>query len=64
MSQDATVAYLGFHEKDNLGDDAIYDAVKSQLPGVVFNDIPRLAARVRRSHPARRWSGRAGRARW
>ncbi|TDO17039.1 polysaccharide pyruvyl transferase WcaK-like protein [Mycobacterium sp. BK086] len=42
MSQDATVAYLGFHEKDNLGDDAIYDAVKSQLPGVVFDDIPRL----------------------
>ncbi|EHB50605.1 polysaccharide pyruvyl transferase [Mycolicibacterium rhodesiae JS60] len=43
MSQDATVAYLGFHEKDNLGDDAIYDAVKSQLPGVAFNDVPRLA---------------------
>ena len=43
MSQDATVAYLGFHEKDNLGDDAIYDAVRSQLPGVVFNDVPRLA---------------------
>lgn len=43
VSQDATVAYLGFHEKDNLGDDAIYDAVKSQLPGVVFNDVPRLA---------------------
>lgn len=39
---DATVAYLGFHEKDNLGDDAIYDAVKSQLPGVVFHDVPRL----------------------
>lgn len=43
MSQDATVAYLGFHDKDNLGDDAIYDAVKSQLPGVTFADIPRLA---------------------
>lgn len=42
VSQDATVAYLGFHEKDNLGDDAIYDAVRSQLPGVVFHDIPRL----------------------
>ncbi|MCX2930190.1 polysaccharide pyruvyl transferase family protein [Mycobacterium sp. CVI_P3] len=42
MSHAATVAYLGFHEKDNLGDDAIYDAVKSQLPGVTFNDIPRL----------------------
>ncbi|MCV7020071.1 polysaccharide pyruvyl transferase [Mycolicibacterium aichiense] len=43
VSQDATVAYLGFHDKDNLGDDAIYDAVKSQLPGVTFADIPRLA---------------------
>ncbi|OYN80730.1 polysaccharide pyruvyl transferase family protein [Mycolicibacterium sphagni] len=43
MSQDSTVAYLGFHEKDNLGDDAIYDAVRSQLPGVDFNDVPRLA---------------------
>ena len=42
MSKPATVAYLGFHEKDNLGDDAIYDAVRSQLPGVVFHDIPRL----------------------
>lgn len=42
MSKAATVAYLGFHEKDNLGDDAIYDAVRSQLPGVIFNDIPRL----------------------
>ncbi|MCV7215277.1 polysaccharide pyruvyl transferase family protein [Mycobacterium crocinum] len=42
VSKAATVAYLGFHEKDNLGDDAIYDAVRSQLPGVVFDDIPRL----------------------
>lgn len=36
------VAYLGFHGKDNLGDDAIYDAVRSQLPGIAFDDIPRL----------------------
>lgn len=39
---EAMVAYLGFHEKANLGDDAIYDAVRSQLPGVEFNDLPRL----------------------
>ncbi|MGY4708744.1 polysaccharide pyruvyl transferase family protein [Mycolicibacterium sp. CBM1] len=42
MTSAEMVAYLGFHEKDNLGDDAIYDAVRSQLPGVEFNDVPRL----------------------
>ena len=26
------VAYLGWHGRSNLGDDAIYDAVRSQLP--------------------------------
>lgn len=36
------VSYIGFHGKNNVGDDAIYDAVRSQLPDVVFNDVPRL----------------------
>ena len=36
------VAYLGWHGKSNLGDDAIYDAVRSQLPGATFIDMPRL----------------------
>lgn len=40
------VAYLGFHDKANLGDDAIYDAVRSQLPGVEFDDLPRLLPEV------------------
>ncbi len=36
------VAYLGWHGRNNLGDDAIYDAVRSQLPGAMFVDMPRL----------------------
>lgn len=36
------VAYLGWHGLNNLGDDAIYDAVRSQLPGAAFLDLPRL----------------------
>jgi Polysaccharide pyruvyl transferase len=37
---DPVVAYLGWHGKSNLGDDAIYDAVRSQLPGAGFIDLP------------------------
>lgn len=36
------VAYLGWHGLGNLGDDAIYDAVRKQLPGATFVDLPRL----------------------
>lgn len=38
----ARVAYLGWHGKANLGDDALYDAVSSQLPGATLLDLPRL----------------------
>jgi polysaccharide pyruvyl transferase WcaK-like protein len=38
---DPLVAYLGWHGKGNLGDDAIYDAVRSQLPEAIFLDVPR-----------------------
>jgi hypothetical protein len=38
---DPLVAYLGWHGRGNLGDDAMYDAVRSQLPGVTFLDLPR-----------------------
>jgi polysaccharide pyruvyl transferase WcaK-like protein len=36
------VAYLGWHGRGNLGDDAIYDAVQSQLHGATFLDLPRF----------------------
>jgi len=36
------VAYLGWHGRGNLGDDAIYDAVRTQLPGASFVDMPCL----------------------
>jgi polysaccharide pyruvyl transferase WcaK-like protein len=36
------VGYLGWHGRSNLGDDAIYDAVRSQLPGATFLDLPCL----------------------
>ncbi|OBK05245.1 polysaccharide pyruvyl transferase family protein [Mycobacterium sp. 1245852.3] len=39
---DPTVAYLGWHGLGNLGDDAIYDAVRGQLSGATFLDLPRL----------------------
>lgn len=39
---DALVAYLGWHGRGNLGDDAIYDAVRGQLAGATFIDLPRL----------------------
>jgi hypothetical protein len=37
---DPVIAYLGWHGRGNLGDDAIYDAVRSQLPGASFLDLP------------------------
>lgn len=43
------VAYVGWHGKDNLGDEAIYDAVRSQLPGATFLDLPWLPFDVIRS---------------
>ena len=36
------VAYLGWHGRGNLGDDAIYDAVRAQLPTATFLDLPRF----------------------
>jgi polysaccharide pyruvyl transferase WcaK-like protein len=36
------VAYLGWHGRGNLGDDAIYDAVRRQLGGATFLDLPRF----------------------
>lgn len=42
VTGDATVAYLGWHGLGNLGDDAIYDAVRGQLRGATFLDLPRL----------------------
>jgi hypothetical protein len=40
---DPVVAYLGWHGRGNIGDDAIYDAVRSQLGGARFVDMPLLA---------------------
>jgi polysaccharide pyruvyl transferase WcaK-like protein len=34
------VAYRGWHGRGNLGDDAIYDAVRAQLPDARFVDFP------------------------
>jgi len=39
---DALVAYLGWQRMGNIGDDAIYDAVRSQLPGATVLDLPRF----------------------
>jgi polysaccharide pyruvyl transferase WcaK-like protein len=36
------VAYLGWHGRGNLGDDAIYDAVRLQLARATFLDLPRF----------------------
>jgi polysaccharide pyruvyl transferase WcaK-like protein len=36
------VGYLGWHGQGNLGDDAIYDAVRAQLPEATFMDMPRF----------------------
>ncbi|PJK22270.1 polysaccharide pyruvyl transferase family protein [Mycolicibacterium goodii] len=41
-SSTPSVGYLGWHGRGNLGDDAIYDAVRAQLPGVGFADLPVL----------------------
>lgn len=43
---DPLVAYLGWHGKGNLGDDAIYDAVRSQLPRATFLDMPRYPREI------------------
>jgi polysaccharide pyruvyl transferase WcaK-like protein len=37
---DPIVAYVGWHRRGNLGDDAMYDAVRSQLPEATFVDLP------------------------
>jgi polysaccharide pyruvyl transferase WcaK-like protein len=39
---DPLVAYLGWQRMGNIGDDAIYDAVRSQLPGATVLDQPRF----------------------
>jgi polysaccharide pyruvyl transferase WcaK-like protein len=41
-TDDALVAYLGWQRMGNIGDDAIYDAVRSQLPGATVLDMPRF----------------------
>ena len=43
------VAYLGWHGRGNLGDDAIYDAVRSQLPAATFLDLPRFPHEIIRA---------------
>jgi len=40
--KDALVAYLGWQRMGNIGDDAIYDAVRAQLPGATILDLPRF----------------------
>ncbi len=40
---------LGWHRRGNLGDDAIYDAVRLQLPQGTFLDLPRLPYEVVRA---------------
>lgn len=39
---DGPIAYLGWQRMGNIGDDAIYDAVRSQLPGATILDLPRF----------------------
>ena len=39
---DVPVAYLGWQRMGNIGDDAIYDAVRSQLAGATVLDQPRF----------------------
>jgi hypothetical protein len=38
------VSYLGWHGRGNLGDDAIYDAVRGQLPGATLIDLPHFTS--------------------
>jgi polysaccharide pyruvyl transferase WcaK-like protein len=49
MGTAPAVAYLGWHGLGNLGDDAIYDAVRSQLPGADFVDMPRFPHEIIRA---------------
>jgi hypothetical protein len=51
------VSYIGWHGRGNIGDDAIYDAVRSQLPGSLFVDLPLLA-------PERMYAAATGLNRW
>lgn len=43
------VSYVGWHRRGNLGDDAIYDAVRSQLPQATFLDVPATPRQMMRS---------------
>ena len=49
ISRAPIVGYLGWHGRGNLGDDAIYDAVRAQLPGTTFLDVPRFPHEVMRA---------------
>lgn len=42
MTTGPLISYLGWHGRGNLGDDAMYDAVRAQLPGATFLDHPHL----------------------
>jgi polysaccharide pyruvyl transferase WcaK-like protein len=48
-ASEPVVAYLGWHGRGNLGDDAIYDAVRLQLPEATFIDMPRFPHEVIRA---------------
>ncbi|MFG1930767.1 polysaccharide pyruvyl transferase family protein [Mycobacterium sp. NPDC048908] len=48
-SRTPVVGYLGWHGRGNLGDDAIYDAVRAQLPEAAFVDLPRFRHEVIRA---------------
>ena len=53
-----SVAYLGWHGHGNLGDEAIYDAVKQELSGAKFVDVPRTPLeylRMSAAGPAASW---------
>jgi polysaccharide pyruvyl transferase WcaK-like protein len=43
------VGYLGWHGRGNLGDDAIYDAVRAQFPEATFLDLPRFPHEMMRA---------------
>ena len=45
-ARDTLIGYLGWHGRGNLGDDAIYDAVRAQVPEARFLDIPRFPIEV------------------
>jgi polysaccharide pyruvyl transferase WcaK-like protein len=52
-----SICYVGWHGQGNLGDDAIYDAVRSQLQDALFIDLPlyprAIASSMTRALPAR-----------